>query len=189
MRYRRLLWNCGVQGLSAENCSHNTTSIVAFFSCQEVVSVTATTTITEGYAHQLLRNERPPLEVSSAGSSIGLLHANHFSSSHVEGAISLHQTRSLLKQLHFRRTFLLLSWVHHQQSGPQLHPFSAGCAAWRPIRPISYLARRIDLLFQARWTRWLHAFYFLNEEDVRTPFTTHTIVELPRPHLITYPAG
>lgn len=58
-------------------CTHDTAGIVTLVSGQEIISVTATATITERYAHQLLRNESPSLEVSSAWSRICFLHANH----------------------------------------------------------------------------------------------------------------
>lgn len=51
-----------------------------------------------------------------------------------------------------------------------------------------YLASGIDLFLQTGRASRLHAFHFLHEVHVRTPFTAHPILEPPRSHLYPHPA-
>jgi len=134
---------------------------------------------------------------------------------HVECAVRLNETRSLLQQFYARGALRLQRRIDHQQPGAQFHTSAARSTARRPVGPFchlksslivksprgkfasrdknwrspsAHLAHRIDLLLRARRARRLHAFLFLDERHERAPFTAATIAESPRPHFQADPA-
>jgi hypothetical protein len=67
-----------------------------------------------------------------------------FGNSHVESAVLLYNTVSLLHKLH-TCTALLYFWCNQQQTSAQLHTLPTGCTAWTPVTPVCHRTHRICL--------------------------------------------